>query len=59
MILAGVFAAAALLASLVADRIGNRLPAAALHRGFADLILVIATGVAAAAVFTPAALNTG
>jgi uncharacterized membrane protein YfcA len=54
-----VFAGVALLASLTAGRVANRLPAAALRRGFAYLILAIAAGVAAAAMFAPAALNTG
>lgn len=55
----GVFAAAALLASLAAGRVSNRLPGDVLRRGFAYLILVIAAGVAAAAVFAPAALSSG
>ncbi|WP_298795894.1 sulfite exporter TauE/SafE family protein [uncultured Pseudonocardia sp.] len=54
----GVFAAAALLASLLAGRLANRLPAAALRRGFAFVILAVAAGVAAAALFAPAALHT-
>ncbi|MFC4946636.1 sulfite exporter TauE/SafE family protein [Pseudonocardia sp. GCM10023141] len=53
-----VFAAAALLASLAAGRVANRLPAAALRRGFAVVILAVAAGVAAAALFAPAALHT-
>ncbi len=52
-----VFAGAALLASLAAGRVANRLPAAALRRGFAYLILTVAVGVAAASL-APAALNT-
>ncbi len=54
-----VFAGAALPASLAAGRVANRLPAAVLRRGFAYLILAIAAGVAATALFAPAALNTG
>jgi uncharacterized membrane protein YfcA len=54
----GVFAAAALLASLLAGRVSNRLPATALRRGFAVVILAVAAGVAAAALFAPAALHT-
>jgi len=54
-----VFAGAALLASLAAGRVANRLPATALRRGLACLILVVAAGVAAAALFAPTALNTG
>ena len=53
-----VFAGAALLASLTAGRLANRLPAAALRRGFAVVILAVAAGVAAAALFAPAALST-
>jgi uncharacterized membrane protein YfcA len=53
-----VFAGAALLASLAAGRVGNRLPAATLRRGFAYLILVIAAGVAAAALLAPTTLST-
>jgi uncharacterized membrane protein YfcA len=52
------FAGAALLASLAAGRLGNRVSATALRRGFAYLILVIAAGVTAAALLAPAALNT-
>lgn len=54
----GAFAAAALLASLFAGRVANRLPATALRRGFAAVILAVAAGVAAAALFAPAALHT-
>ena len=52
-------AGAALLASLAAGRVANRLPAAALRRGFAYLILAVAVGVAAAALLAPAALSSG
>ncbi len=48
-----MFAGAALLASLAAGRVANRLPATALRRGFACLILVVAAGVAAVALFAP------
>ena len=54
-----VFAGAALLASLAAGRVANQLPAAALRRGFAYLILAVAVGVAAAALLAPAALSSG
>ena len=54
-----VFAGTALLASLAAGRVANRLPAAALRRGFAYLILAVAVGVAAAALLAPTALSTG
>lgn len=52
------FAGPALLASLAAGRLGNRLSATALRRGFAYLILMIAAGVTAAALLAPAALHT-
>ncbi len=48
-----VFAGAALLTSLAAGHVANRLPAAALRRTFAYLILVIAAGVATAALLAP------
>ena len=54
-----VFAGTALLASVASGRVANRLPAAALRRGFAYLILAVAAGVAAAALLAPAALNSG
>lgn len=54
-----VFAGAALAASLAAGRVANRLPAAALRRGFAVLILAAAAAVTAAALFAPTALTTG
>lgn len=57
--LTGLFAGAALPASLAAGRVANRLPATVLRCGFAYLILAIAAGVAATALFAPAALNTG
>ena len=53
---------AALAASLAAGRVANRLPAAALRRGFAVLIfavLILAAAVATAALFAPTALTTG
>lgn len=42
----GAFAAAAMAASLVAGRLGRRLPEAALKRGFAALVLLVAVYVA-------------
>jgi hypothetical protein len=54
-----VFAGAALLASLLAGRAGNRLPALTVRRVFAYLVLAVAMGVAAAALFAPAALHGG
>ncbi len=56
--LIAVFTGAALAASLAAGQVANRLPAAALRRGFAWGILAVAAGVAAAAVFAPAAPQT-
>ncbi len=52
------FAGTALLASLAAGRVASRLPADALRRGFAYLILAIAAGVAAAALLAPDTLAT-
>ncbi|WIY06612.1 sulfite exporter TauE/SafE family protein [Amycolatopsis mongoliensis] len=57
--IAAVFAGVALLASLLAGKAGNRLPARTVRLTFASLILVVAAGVAAAAVFAPAALHGG
>ena len=48
---------AALAAALAAGRVANRLPAAALRRGFA--VLILAAAVTAAAPFAPTALTTG
>lgn len=53
------FAGVALLASLVAGRFGSRLPEQTVRRTFAYLVLVVAAGVAVAAVFAPAALHGG
>ncbi|WP_340681393.1 sulfite exporter TauE/SafE family protein [Amycolatopsis coloradensis] len=57
--IAAVFAAVALLASLLAGKVGDRLPERTVRRTFAYVILVVAAGVAAAAVFAPAALHGG
>ncbi|MET8846852.1 sulfite exporter TauE/SafE family protein [Amycolatopsis sp. NPDC004625] len=54
-----VFAGVAFLASLLAGKVGNRLPEAIVRRTFASLVLAVAVGVAAAAVFAPAALHGG
>jgi len=54
-----VFAGIALLASLLAGRLGNRLPAPTVRRAFASVVLTVAAGVAAAAIFAPAALHGG
>lgn len=56
--LIAIFAGAAVAASLAAGRVANRLPGEALRRGFAYLILLIAAGVAAAALLAPDALTT-
>jgi len=57
--IAAVFAGVALLASLLAGKVGDRLPARTVRRTFAYLVLAVATGVAAAAVFAPATLHGG
>jgi len=57
--IAAVFAGVALLASLLAGKVGDRLPVQTVRRTFAYVILVVAAGVAAAAVFAPAALHGG
>ncbi|WP_020658984.1 sulfite exporter TauE/SafE family protein [Amycolatopsis benzoatilytica] len=54
-----VFAAVALLASVLAGKVGDRLPARVVRRAFASLVLLVAAAVAAAAVFAPAALHGG
>jgi len=54
-----VFAGIALPASLLAGRLGNRLPAPTVRRTFASVVLTVAAGVAAAAIFAPAALHGG
>ena len=54
-----VFAGVALTASLLSGKIGDRLPAKTVRRTFASLVLLVAVGVAAAAVFAPAALHGG
>lgn len=51
----GPFALAAIIASLPAGRLARHLPASILRRGFAVLVLLVATGVAAHSV---ASLNT-
>lgn len=53
----GIFAGVALAVSLLAGRLAPRLPAATLRRWFAYVVLVVAAGVALAAVFDPAALG--
>jgi hypothetical protein len=53
------FAGIALLASLLAGRLGTRLPASIVRRAFAYVVLTVAVGVAAAAVFAPADIHGG
>ncbi|MDQ2788608.1 MAG: sulfite exporter TauE/SafE family protein [Actinomycetota bacterium] len=53
-----VFAGAALLASLAGGRVADRLPAATLRRVFAYMMLLVAAGVAAAALLSPRGLHT-
>lgn len=52
-----VFAGAALAASLLAGRLAPRLPAATLRRWFAYVVLLVAAGVAVAAIVDPSALG--
>jgi len=52
-----VFAAAALAAALLGGRLAPRLPAATLRRWFAYVVLVVAAGVAVAAVVDPDVLG--
>jgi uncharacterized protein len=49
----GVFAASAMATSLAAGTLAPRLPAAALRRGFAALVLAVAAGVAATSLTAP------
>ena len=51
----GAFALAAIVVSLPAGRLARRIPAAALRRGFAVLVLLVAAGVATQALTALAA----
>lgn len=57
--IAVVFAGVALLAAVVAGRLGHRLPDDTVRRAFAWVVLAVAVGVAGSALFLPTALHSG
>lgn len=53
LVAVGVFAVSAMAASFIAGTLAPRLPAVALRRGFAVLVLAVAAGVAATSLAAP------